>query len=120
MRIYGRIRGYRKGKNIFALSEFLYIWRKRSEFYRLKKMATIILLAILVYSFLFSVFIYRKSHSLGYQELALALNLKGRDVKHKTSESFKTIALVPLRWIKAKLSAEKVPQLNIDIKFMHN
>lgn len=41
MRIYGRIRGYRKGKNIFALSEFLYIWRKRSEFLRLKKMAAI-------------------------------------------------------------------------------
>jgi hypothetical protein len=86
-------------------------------FYSLKKIVTIILLTVIVWSFLFSVVIYRKSHTPGFEELALALNLKGRDFKHKTSESFKTIAIAPFRWLRAKLSGDEVPQFNIDIKF---
>ena len=40
-RIYGRIRGYRKGKNFFIFDEFLYIWRKRNEFLSLRKLSSI-------------------------------------------------------------------------------
>jgi hypothetical protein len=87
--------------------------------YSFKKIAIIILLTIIVWSFLFSVVIYRKSHTPGFEELALALNLKGRDFKHKTSESFKTTAIAPFRWLRANLSDDEVPQINIDIKFKH-
>jgi len=87
--------------------------------YSFKKFATIILLTIIVWSFLFSVVIYRKSHTPGFEELAIALNLKGRDLKHKTFESFKTIFLAPFLWLRANLSGEEVPHINIDIKFKH-
>ena len=87
------------------------------DFYSLKKIITIILLTIIVWSFLFSVVIYRKSNTPGFEELALAFNLKGRDLKHKTSESFKTIAIAPFRWLEANLSNDEIPHFNIDIKF---
>jgi hypothetical protein len=36
-RLYGHMRGFRKSKNIYAYSEFKYIWRKRKEYLSLKK-----------------------------------------------------------------------------------
>ena len=38
-RIYGSYKGYRKGKNMYALSEFAYIWRKRKDYLWLRKNA---------------------------------------------------------------------------------
>ena len=32
-RLYGSFRGYRKGKNIYAFSEFKLIWRRRRDFF---------------------------------------------------------------------------------------
>jgi hypothetical protein len=87
--------------------------------YRLKKIIGIILLTVIVWSFLFSVLIYRKSHTPGFEQLALALNLKGRDVKHKTSESFKqlpsplSVGLGPIYLVIRSLSLILILNLNI-------
>mgnify|MGYP006126853035 FL=1 len=40
-RMYGRFRGYRKGKNIYAFNEFKYFWNRRKDFYNLRKMSSI-------------------------------------------------------------------------------
>ena len=40
-RIYGKLRGYRKGKNIYAWDEFKYIWRRRRDYLRLRRLASI-------------------------------------------------------------------------------
>jgi hypothetical protein len=87
--------------------------------YNLKKLILLVLLVIVVWTFLLSVFIYRQSHTQGFEELALALNIKGRDVKYKTYESTKAVTLAPFRWIKANYFVQGIPRLNIDIKFKH-
>ena len=40
-RIFGKIKGYRKGKNVYAISEFKYFWRRRNQFNLLKHLSTI-------------------------------------------------------------------------------
>ena len=85
--------------------------------FNFKKVVTLILVTIAIWSFLLTVIIYRKSHTPVFEEIARAFYLKGRDVKHKTSESFKVTLIAPFRWARANLSDQVIPRFNIDIKF---
>ena len=85
--------------------------------FNFKKVVALILVTILVWSLLLTVVIYRQSHTPGFEELARAFDLKGRDVKHKASESFKVALVAPFRWARANLSDQMIPRFNIDIKF---
>ena len=40
-RFYGKLRGYRKGKNIYAYDEFKYIWRKRKDFNNIRNISNV-------------------------------------------------------------------------------
>ncbi len=84
-----------------------------------KKATIIILCTLFVWSFLLAAVIYRQSHKEGFKELAFALNLKGREIKHDFLGSAKAIALAPYHWTVAHLSGPDVPKIHIDIKFKH-
>lgn len=84
-----------------------------------KKVTIIILCTLFVWSFLLAAVIYRQSHKEGFKELAFALNLKGREIKHNFFESTKAIALAPYHWTVANLSRHDAPKIHIDIKFKH-
>ena len=101
-----------------ALNSFLKInIRSISSIFNFKNRIVLVLMTIFVWSFLLTVVVYRKSHTPGFEELSKAFNLKGRDIKNKTSESFKSVFLAPFRWMKANLSDQGIPSFNIDIKF---
>ena len=101
-----------------ALNSFLKIKiRSISSIFNFKNRIVLVLMTIFVWSFLLTVVVYRKSHTPGFEELSKAFNLKGRDIKNKTSESFKSVFLAPFRWMKANLSDQGIPSFNIDIKF---
>ena len=93
--------------------------RSITAIFNFKNRIALILITIVVWSFLLTVVVYRKSHTPGFEELSKEFNLKGRDIKHKTSESFKSVFIAPFRWMKANLSDQDIPSFNIDIKFKH-
>lgn len=52
-RCYGKFKGYRKGKNIYAFDEFLYIWRRRSDYKKLKRLTSITRRDIKQYNYIY-------------------------------------------------------------------
>ena len=84
-----------------------------------KKLALIIFIAIIFWTFLLGVIVVRKSHKSGWEELALVLNLKGRDAKYNFKNSVKAVALAPFKWAVANISNQEIPKIYIDIKFKH-
>jgi hypothetical protein len=84
-----------------------------------KKSALIIIVTIFIWTFLLGVIVVRKSHKSGWEELALILNLKGRDAKLNTKESAKAVALAPLHWLRSNFSSDEIPKIHIDVKFKH-
>jgi len=88
-----------------------------SAVFNFKNKIALILMTIFIWSFLFAFFVHRRSDDLGLNEMAKAFNLRGRDFKHKTSESFKSVIFAPFRWMQANLSDQGIPSFNIDIKF---
>ena len=101
-----------------ALKFFLkIIIRPITAIFNFKNRIALVLITIVVWSFLLTVFVHRRSDSLGFNEMAKAFNLRGRDFKHKTYESFKSVVFAPFRWMKANLSNQDISSFNIDIKF---
>jgi hypothetical protein len=84
-----------------------------------KKLVLIIFISIIFWTFLLGVIVVRKSHKSGWKELALVLNLKGREAKHNFKSSVKAVALAPFKWAAANISNQEIPEIHIDIKFKH-
>lgn len=84
-----------------------------------KKLFLIIFISIMFWTFLLGVIVVRKSHKSGWKELALILNLKGREAKHNTKSSVKALASAPFKWAVANISNQDIPEIYIDIKFKH-
>ncbi|UCD10668.1 MAG: hypothetical protein JSU88_08220, partial [Nitrospinaceae bacterium] len=84
-----------------------------------KKIFTIILSTMLMWTFLLAAVIYRKAHTEGFKEAAEIINLVGRRVKHNFQDSLKAVGLAPYHWGLAKISSANIPSLYFDIKFKH-